>query len=117
MVARARKIPGPEAGDLTHDTSNAPKAPAGFASEQLLSTVERYERLQEEKDGIADDQKEILAEAKAIGLDPKIIRLCLRIRKMDKADREEQEALLDLYLRGIATAEEAALLQSIEEAE
>lgn len=73
----------------------------GVAGEQLRSFVERIERLEEEKKGIAEDIKEVYAGAKAVGFDVKILRQVIRVRKMDQADRQEQEALLDVYLHAI----------------
>lgn len=73
----------------------------GIAGEKLRSFVERIERLEEEKKGIADDIKEVYAGAKAIGFDTKVLRKVIAIRKMDQADRQEQEALLDVYLHAI----------------
>ena len=69
----------------------------GIAGEQLRSLVERIERLEEERSGIAGDIRDIYAEAKASGFDVKTMRQVIRLRKMEKADRDEQEALLDLY--------------------
>lgn len=77
----------------------------GIAGEQLRSFVERIERLEEEKKGIADDIKEVYAGAKSVGFDVKILRQVIRIRKMDQADRQEQEALLDVYLHAIEGGE------------
>jgi len=71
------------------------------AKDSLKSYIERYERLDEEKKGIAEDQKELMAGAKAEGFDPKIIREVLKIRKMEAAERQEQEALLELYLHAV----------------
>jgi uncharacterized protein (UPF0335 family) len=71
------------------------------AKEQLLSIVERVERLEEEKKGIADDIKEVYAEAKANGYDTKVLRKVVSIRKQDAAEREEQDAILDLYLTAL----------------
>lgn len=71
---------------------------AGIAREQLKSIVERIERLSEEKQALADDIKEIYAEAKANGWDTKTIRKVIRLRAQDASERQEQEALLDLYL-------------------
>jgi uncharacterized protein (UPF0335 family) len=71
------------------------------ANKRLESIVQRWERLQEEKVAITSDQKDILAEAKSAGYDPKVIRLLLRIRKMDPADYEEQQMLLQTYARAI----------------
>ncbi len=72
-----------------------------IAKDQLRSIVERIERLEEEKKAIADDIKEIYAEAKANGFDSKIIRQVVRIRKIDRDERMEQEAMLDLYLHAL----------------
>jgi uncharacterized protein (UPF0335 family) len=78
--------------------------PASFAKEQLRSIVERIERLEEEKQAIAEDIKEVYAEAKANGYDTKTLRAVVRIRKQDTAERQEQEALLDLYLAALGMA-------------
>ena len=75
--------------------------PAGFAKDQLKSVVERIERLEEEKQALAEDIKEVYAEAKANGFDTKILRTVIRLRKQDKNERQEQEALLDLYLQAL----------------
>ena len=71
------------------------------AGEQLRSFIERIERLEEEKKGIAEDIKEVYAGAKAVGFDTKVMRKVISIRKMEQADRQEQEALLDVYLHAI----------------
>ncbi|BCJ89823.1 UPF0335 protein [Terrihabitans soli] len=71
------------------------------AKEQLLSIIERVERLEEEKKGISDDIKEVYAEAKANGYDTKVLRKVVSIRKQDAAEREEQDAILDLYLTAL----------------
>lgn len=73
----------------------------GVAGERLKSFIERIERLEEEKAGIANDIKEVYAEAKGSGFDTKIMRQVVRLRKMDQADREEQETLLDVYLSAL----------------
>ena len=65
--------------------------------DRLRLLIERIERLEEEKKGIADDVKDVYAEAKAVGYDVKIIRQIVRLRKMKPADRAEMEALLDTY--------------------
>ena len=59
--------------------------------------IERIERLEEEKKGIADDIRDVYAEAKAVGYDPKIMRQIVRLRKMKPDDRSEQDMLLDTY--------------------
>ncbi len=69
----------------------------GIASDRLKSFVERIERLEEEKKGIADDIKDVYAEAKSAGFDVKVMRQVVRLRKMDASDRAEQEEILDLY--------------------
>lgn len=74
---------------------------SGFAAKQLVSIVERIERLNEEKAALGADISEVYAEAKGNGFDPKIIRMCIRLRNMDKADRQEQEAVLDLYMAAL----------------
>ena len=74
---------------------------AGFAQDQLKALVERIERLDEERQTIADDIREVYAEAKANGFDTKTLRRVMRLRKQDSAERQEQEALLDLYLHAL----------------
>lgn len=78
--------------------------PGGIAATQLKSIVERIERLEEEKKTISDDIKDVYAEAKANGYDTKTLRTVVRLRKQDRAEREEQEALLDLYLHALGMA-------------
>ena len=73
----------------------------GTAQTQLKTIIERIERLEEDKAAIMADQKEIFAEAKGNGFDVKIIRKVIRLRKQDKAKRQEEEAILDLYLSAI----------------
>ena len=77
-----------------------------FAQGQLRSLVERIERLEEEKKTIADDIKEVYAEAKANGFDSKILRKVVSLRKKDHAEREEEEAMLALYLQALGMAPE-----------
>jgi uncharacterized protein (UPF0335 family) len=73
-------------------------AKSGFAKEHLKSFIERIERLEEEKAALTADIREVYAEAKGSGFDTKIMRQVIRLRKLDRADRQEQEAMLDLYL-------------------
>ncbi len=84
--------------------AEATGAGVGIARDQLKSVIERIERLEEEKQAIADDIKEVYAEAKGNGFDTKIIRQVIRIRKQDTAERQEQEALLDVYLAALGMA-------------
>jgi uncharacterized protein (UPF0335 family) len=74
------------------------------AQDQLRAFIERIERMEEEKRGIADDIKEIYAEAKGNGFDTKVLRQIVRIRKQDHAERMEQEALLELYMAALGMA-------------
>lgn len=69
--------------------------------DQLRSIVERIERLEEEKKTISDDIKEVYGEAKANGFDVKTLRQIVRIRKQDREERSEQEAMLDLYMHAL----------------
>lgn len=71
------------------------------AQDQLRAFIERIERMEEEKKAIADDIKEIYAEAKGSGFDTKVLRQIVRIRKQDANERMEQEALLDLYMSAL----------------
>lgn len=73
----------------------------GTAQTQLHSIVERIERLEDDKAAILSDLKEVYAEAKGNGFDPKIIRKVVAIRKKDRAKRQEEETLLDLYLSAV----------------
>ena len=74
---------------------------AGFAAEHLRSFVERIERLEEERAALTADIREVYSEAKGQGFDTKIMRQIVRIRKLDTADRQEQEAVLDLYMTAL----------------
>lgn len=69
----------------------------GVAGEELRQFIERIERLEEEKASIAEDIRDVFAEAKGRGYDAKIMRQVIKIRKMDKNERDEQESLLELY--------------------
>ena len=69
----------------------------GIAGERLRSFIERIERLEEERSALRDDLREVYAEAKGNGFDPKIMRQIVRLRKMETNDRAEQEMLLDTY--------------------
>jgi uncharacterized protein (UPF0335 family) len=72
-----------------------------FAKEQLKAMVERVERLEEEKKAIADDIKDVYAEAKAHGFDVKALRTIVRLRKQDSDERKEQEAILETYMHAL----------------
>ncbi|WP_114522417.1 DUF2312 domain-containing protein [Altererythrobacter sp. ZODW24] len=70
---------------------------ADATDDRLRLLIERIERLEEEKKGIADDIRDVYAEAKAVGYDPKIMRQVVRLRKMAPDDRTEMETILDVY--------------------
>ena len=71
------------------------------AQGRLRSIIERLERLEEDKQAVMVDMKEVFAEAKGEGYDVKVLRKVLRLRKQDKAKRQEEEAILDLYLSAL----------------
>lgn len=72
-----------------------------IAADRLRSFIERVERLEEDKAAVANDIKEVFAEAKGEGYDVKTLRKVIRLRKMDRAERQEQEAMLELYLAAL----------------
>lgn len=73
----------------------------GIAVDRLRSLIERIERLEEEKKGIQSDIRDIFAEAKSAGFDVKALRAVIKLRKMNAADRDEQELILDTYRRAL----------------
>lgn len=73
----------------------------GVSGQRLKAFIERIERLEEEKAALAEDVKDIYAESKAVGFDTKTIRKVIRLRKMDKEKRQEEEELLELYKSAI----------------
>ena len=81
---------------MAEDVTNS-----GVAAEELKQFVERVERLEEEKAGIAGDIKDVFAELKGRGFDTKAVRQILRIRKQDHSERQEQEAILELYMQAL----------------
>ncbi len=85
----------------------AESAKTTFAHGQIRSIVERIERLEEEKKTIAADIKEVYAEAKGNGFDIKILRKVISLRKKDVNDRQEEEAMIDLYLAALGMGGEA----------
>jgi uncharacterized protein (UPF0335 family) len=72
-----------------------------FAKDQLKAFIERIERLEEEKKAIADDIKDVFAEAKGNGFDVKALRTVIRLRKQDADERREQDALVETYLHAL----------------
>lgn len=85
--------------DAVFDAS--PDVLTANAQGRLRSIVERVERLEDDKAAVSADIKEVMSEAKGEGYDVKIIRQVVRIRRMDKAKRQEAEAILDLYLSAL----------------
>ena len=77
------------------------------AQGQLRSLIERIERLEEEKSALAGDIKEVYAEAKANGFDTKILRKVITLRKKDTVEREEEQAMIDLYLNALGMLPDA----------
>jgi uncharacterized protein (UPF0335 family) len=69
----------------------------GIAADRLRSFIERIERLEEEKAALSADIREVYSECKGVGFDNKVLRQIIKLRKLDGADRREQEELLDLY--------------------
>jgi uncharacterized protein (UPF0335 family) len=82
-------------------SDDAEPVTGGIAADRLRSIVDRVERLETERKALGSDIKDIFAEAKSAGLDPKIIRQVIRIRKLEPAEAEEQETLLALYTRAL----------------
>lgn len=113
-----RRVPGPSkpkekptVGDLTHQLSNS------GAADSLLSFVERYERLTEEIEGLTEDRKEVMGEAKATGYDTKIMRRIIAIRKLGLDQYLETEGLVDTYLKAVQEAEARRFKQSVDDGE
>lgn len=101
--ARSRKKP---VGDGSRTEAFSPKETGssdahGIARDQLRAFVERIERLEEEKKTIADDIKDVYGEAKGTGFDVPCLRKVIQIRKQDKDERLEQEAILDTYMQAL----------------
>jgi uncharacterized protein (UPF0335 family) len=78
---------------------------SGVARDQLRAFIERIERLEEEKKTIADDIKDVYGEAKGTGFDTVILKKVIAIRKQDKDERVEQEAILETYLLALGMVE------------
>ena len=78
--------------------------PNETTAKQLRAFVERVERLEEEKAALASDIREVYAEAKSVGFDTKAMRQIIRLRKKDENERQEEEAVLDTYMRALGMA-------------
>src|SRR6202007_2362475 len=89
------------------------EAPAtGFAKDQLKAIIERIERLEEEKKSIADDIRDVYAEAKGNGYDVKALREIVRLRKQDADERREHEAVLETYMHALGMLADTPLGQA-----
>ena len=96
--ARLKDQAGRILGEGSGGPGNARLGDHEFTVNYLLRAfIERVERLEEEKKTIADDIKEVFAEMKGVGFDTKAVRAIIRLRKKDQAERQEEEAILDLY--------------------
>jgi uncharacterized protein (UPF0335 family) len=83
------------------DDSSSVDVLNGVAQTRLRTIIERIERLEEDKAAVMNDMKEVFAEAKGEGFDVKILRKVVRILKQDRAKRQEEDAILDLYLAAV----------------
>jgi uncharacterized protein (UPF0335 family) len=97
-----RNPPAEEAFDLIgHNSPPKGQTMTATADDRLRLLIERIERLEEERKGIGEDIKDVFAEAKSTGYDPKIIRKVLKLRKMRPEDRAEMDAVLASYLNAV----------------
>lgn len=96
-AADAENPPPAEAYELLGHNSKGATMSDNISADQLRLFIERIERLEEEKKAMADDIKDVYAEAKSTGFDTKTMRECVKLRKMEKHARDEREALLDTY--------------------
>jgi uncharacterized protein (UPF0335 family) len=87
-----------------HNSTGDVSSAEGVAAGELKQFVERIERLEEEKAGIMGDIKEVFAELKGRGFDAKAVREIIKLRKQDHAERQEQEAILELYMQALGLA-------------
>ena len=84
---------------------------------QLKAYIERIEKLEEEKAAIAQDVKDVFAESKGTGFDPKIMKKVLALRKQDKSKRDKEQALIDLYMSALGQLADTPLGQAAVERE
>jgi len=97
MNSNIERQPQPPA--LGHN--NPPVDASSYAKDQLRSIIERVERLEEEKQNVATDIKDVFTEAKGNGFDVKALRTIIRMRKQDAGERAEQEAFLEAYMQAL----------------
>lgn len=108
----ARKVETVSPDDLKAGSNRS-----GFANDHLLSFCERFERLSEEIGALTEDRKEVMAEAKSMGFDTKILRTAIRRRAMNSADRQKGDALLELYESALDEASKRQVQKSKDEGE
>lgn len=103
---RAPAQPGHNSGDKQEESESEPEGDGGFtvAADQLRLFIERVERLESEKQGIADDVKDVYAEAKSSGYCSKTMRKIVALRKLEKHVRDEADALLETYRNALGMA-------------
>ena len=91
---------------MTNDMTghNSGVSEGGIAADRLRDLITRVERLEEERKALAQDIKDIYVESKSAGFCPKTIKQIIRLRKMDPAEVEEQESILDIYKKAIGMA-------------
>jgi len=87
------------------------------AQKQLLQLIEQIERLEEEKKALAGDIRDKYLEAKGVGFDPKALRKIVSLRKKSATDRQEEEAILAVYMHALGMIDEAAAPRVMDEAE
>ncbi len=97
MSENVANFPQSNEDEQTQDAKDV----GGVAGKRLLSFLERIENLEEEKKDLAEDIKEVYAEAKGVGFDAKILRRIIKLRKMEPEKRREEDELLDLYMSAI----------------
>ncbi len=90
-----------ETREASDEEDGPERESGGVAADRLRSLVDRIERLEEERKALANDIKDIYAEAKSAGFDVKVLRQLISVRRKQPADVEEQETLLDLYRRAL----------------
>lgn len=86
--------------EIVKEADNNPKN-ISLSADRLRSLIERIERLEEEKAKIAGDIRDVFAEAKSAGFDPKIMRIVIKLRKRGAAERDEEEQLIDTYKKAL----------------
>ena len=84
----------------------------GLAGDRIRSFIERVEHIEEEIKALTEGKKEVFAEAKGEGFDVKVLKEILKLRKQDKDERDEQESLLDLYMRAMDSAPDEPLAKA-----